>query len=716
MTGITRNWDTSISGGFVVVTSAQPAEQAETGAFPKLLGEAVDNLATAGRAPSTMSIGAVVTAMNASPARPGYQLIGWSSVAMTGDLPDFLPNPRYRESLSDDLYLQQVIEWESQADSQAERREVEYRRRFLVRAMGGQGDEPGWWFTGRHQALTEIADWLRAPDPARPGLVVTGGPGSGKTAVLGLVSTLADPERRRTVPLDTLNLPTAAIPPVDGLDVTIYAGALSTDQVLAGLAAAAHLHVDNVADLAAGLAGRSTPFTALIDALDEATDPRHLVTRLLTPLLEHGNGRIRLLLGSRPHLLPLLGRSVGNPIGLDDARYADQPAITAYTVRGLLEATTDSPYLHCDPPLTRRVAAAVAAAAAPSFLVARIVSGTLAAEQRPADPSDPAWRAGLPKLPGDAMRAGLDRLGPNAGRARDLLRPLAFAQGQGLPWENIWAPLASRISGNAYTDEDITWLRSTAGSYVVEATEAGRSAYRLYHQALTEYLRSGTDTGSIEAAFVDVLTNRVPRRVGGGRDWTRAHPYTLRYLAAHAARAGRIDELIVDTDYLVEATPDTLAPAIRTASTEQGQLIRTLYLASAGQHRRCDPPTRRQILAIDAARCGADAEKDALASDLPWRPRWATGADISPALRATLTGHDDWVNAVACTELDGVPVAVTGSSDGTVRVWDLRQRRNLMSSATPGPVYQLACGTDHALVLCCGGDVITLRPVQAGAQ
>src|SRR5664279_3168240 len=124
LTGITRHWDKSISSGFVVVTSAQRAEQAETGAFPKLLGEAVDNLATAGRAPSALSIAAVVTAMNDSPARPGYQQIGWSSVAMTGELPDFLPNPRHRESFSDiDLYLQQVTEWEPQA----ERREVEYR-------------------------------------------------------------------------------------------------------------------------------------------------------------------------------------------------------------------------------------------------------------------------------------------------------------------------------------------------------------------------------------------------------------------------------------------------------------------------------------------------------------------------------------------------------------------------------------------------------------
>ncbi|WP_203854875.1 hypothetical protein, partial [Dactylosporangium siamense] len=38
---------------------------------------------------------------------------------------------------------------------------------------------------------------------------------------------------------------------------------------------------------------------------------------------------------------------------------------------------------------------------------------------------------------------------------------------------------------------------------------------------------------------------------------------------------------------------------------------------------------------------------------------------------APLTGHTGTVWAVACTVLDGRPVAVTGSDDGTVRVWDL---------------------------------------------
>jgi len=36
-----------------------------------------------------------------------------------------------------------------------------------------------------------------------------------------------------------------------------------------------------------------------------------------------------------------------------------------------------------------------------------------------------------------------------------------------------------------------------------------------------------------------------------------------------------------------------------------------------------------------------------------------------------LTGHDDWVNAVAVGEPGGRPVAVSGGNDEMVRVWDL---------------------------------------------
>ena len=39
-----------------------------------------------------------------------------------------------------------------------------------------------------------------------------------------------------------------------------------------------------------------------------------------------------------------------------------------------------------------------------------------------------------------------------------------------------------------------------------------------------------------------------------------------------------------------------------------------------------------------------------------------------------LTGHTGSVNAVATTQLDGHPVAVSGGGDKAVRVWDLEAR------------------------------------------
>ena len=57
-------------------------------------------------------------------------------------------------------------------------------------------------------------------------MIVTGDPGSGKTAVLGLLAALADPRRRPTVPRD--GLPAAGIPRPDAIDVAIYAGNLTT--------------------------------------------------------------------------------------------------------------------------------------------------------------------------------------------------------------------------------------------------------------------------------------------------------------------------------------------------------------------------------------------------------------------------------------------------------------------------------------------------------
>ena len=67
---------------------------------------------------------------------------------------------------------------------------------------------------------------------------------------------------------------------------------------------------------------------------------------------------------------------------------------------------------------------------------------------------------------------------------------------------------------------------------------------------------------------------------------------------------------------------------------------------------------------------------------------------------------------MACTQLDGVPVAVTGSNDATARVWELRERRAVPIQATPGVVNGLAIGDANDVIFSCGRDLIRVGPLQ----
>ncbi|MFD7785204.1 caspase family protein [Streptomyces nojiriensis] len=689
-------WGRSSGSGLVVVSSAQPHQAAATGAFPKLLEDAVTGLSVAGHGPDTLSVNAVVQHINGSKDRPGHQRIGLAMVGLDGEPPAFFPNPRHDVRLNEvDLALQRAAAF----DEEDRRRETEFTSRLLVRAMGdhSQAGASAWWFSGRHTALRDLASWLNDPTGAAQSVcrVVTAAPGSGKTAVLGLVAALTHPERHGTVPLHALGLP-ADLLDVDAVDAAVYAQRLTDTDVLEAICAAARVRAGTVGELLEALGRRAQPLTVLIDALDEAATPGTLCGSVLRPLIEHSGGRLRLLLGTRPYLLPRLGIGTADTIDLDDARYADPEALSVYAARNLLEAHPASPYRE-RLPAVRPVAEAVARAARHSFLIARLTAGTLAATPTIPDANDPAWRASLPRHAGDAMRQDLhQRLGDDAQRATDLLRPLAYSQGQGLPWEDIWAPLATAISGRLYTDDDLLWLREEAGSYVVEATENGRSAYRLYHEAMAEHLREGMDPGEVHAAYARVLTARVPCHVDATPNWSRAHPYALAHLAHHAAQAGLLDEVLADSEYLVHAEPRGLTPYLHRAHADTARLAAAVYRTSLHLHRDATPQQRRQTLALDAARAGAPDLHGSFTSRIPpgdWAPVWATGSTFNSALRDTLTGHSGIIFAVACTELDGRPTAVTGDSSWTVRVWDLATGQAIGQPLTghTGSIFAVAC-------------------------
>jgi hypothetical protein len=250
--------------GVGLVATSQPYEQALPGVFTTCLVRAAQSLATAGYAAPTLRVGALINAIKADPSRPASQSPVWHQIGMDADEPAFVPNPRYRELLVDmDLLDQERL-----------RHTGQLRERFLPVTR---------WFTGRHEALRDLAAWLQTSATDSLPCVVTGHAGSGKTALLGLMAALSDSDYAPGI--SRQGLPPEFTVTDSAITSAIYAGTLTTEQVRDRIAAAAGLRVETLQELFEGLNQHvaATPVVILIDALDEAADPTGLVTRLLNP-------------------------------------------------------------------------------------------------------------------------------------------------------------------------------------------------------------------------------------------------------------------------------------------------------------------------------------------------------------------------------------------------------------------------------------------------
>jgi hypothetical protein len=336
-------------------------------------------------------------------------------------------------------------------------------------------------------------------------LVVTGRPGSGKSALLGNVLIRSSPRWRPVLEKQGWSGEPWAPDGGEVFDAALNLSGLFTREVVQRLTEAlgvapagseAGWSGADIEHLVEKLAGRR--FTVMVDGLDEAVDPGVVAGSVLRRLAAQPHGRI--VVGTRlsgddqidgppagrAEILEALGSSLLIPVTRDAG------ALAAYVRRRLAQV----------PPV-----GAAALTAAEVEQVAALVSGRddevgflyarLVTHEVLADP-DLARSGRLPDLlAGDhqaIFRHALDRLDRTTPRALALLKALAFTAGPGLPRsEHTWASVATAFSGGQpVTEADIDLLLERAAPYVTVDAGYGVSVYRLAHQIYRAVL--GTDT------------------------------------------------------------------------------------------------------------------------------------------------------------------------------------------------------------------------------
>ncbi|MFE7930775.1 hypothetical protein ACFU6S_18940 [Streptomyces sp. NPDC057456] len=560
------------------------------------------------------------------------------------------------------------------------------------RARGAEQGRAGWYFTGRRRALSELVSWLSGGAPDGRVRVVTGGPGSGKSTVLARIVTLADPDLRKRTPVD--GAPEATIPPTGCVDLAVLARGRSVSDVLDRIAAVAGVDLTTAAEgqrlhvLAALLPAWPAELTVVVDALDEAADPEDLA-RALRRLARDATG-LRILVGTRPGPRNSLLTACGHDariIDLDCHPWLEPNDLAEYVCRRLLAADdphTHSPYRN-QPDLAARVAEAVAERAYPTFLIAQLVSRTLTDSDTIFDPSEEE----LSRLPGtvaDALDDYLFRLGPDHHRVRDLLLPLAYAHGTGLARDTVWVGLASTVAERTYTLSDLEWLLSTAADFLVEQTvDQEEIHYRLYHQALVDYLRLAQDDHLVERRITRVLTGLAP--ISEGRpEWAKAPAYVRRYLSRHAAAARLLDPLLDDAGLLLAAEYDELSAALSERNRHLAEPdSRSTWFHHVLPHPRAEPSRRAATIEQYARQFGFDRLADDVSPVAPrrlWATPWAhLGRGKVHDVHNCCDGN---IHAATVVEVGGEPTLVH-SGYGNLVVRRLSDGRRLARLGTSHP-------------------------------
>lgn len=576
---------------------------------------------------------------------------------------------------------------------------IDVQRHFITKAHGGLGsfehvvlNEQSWYFEGRQESTQRVVSWLQEHRSGM--LVITGPPGSGKSAFLGNLIVHANPALRTALQGAGLLTASPHAVPDNVFDVCLSLIGAPTIEVIAKLASALDIEMpDDVMGRDAAAAGRwlarivrtrETPLTIVVDALDEAVFPEELATHVLGPL-----GRlpmVRLLIGTRrstrdqidspstdTNLLRALGVSEWNLVSLRSDHEAVRRFV-AHRLRNRVRMDVDG------------FADAVAQRDA-HFLIAQ-----LAVHEVLSDPywqSRDSWDDLLARNHRGIFGLAVDRLSRAHSSYPGLLMSLAFSAGQGLPiHDGVWRRVAQAVVSvgdtQAIGDRDIERFIDDAAPYVIVDNEHRQTVYRLAHRTFAEYFVQGHHTEHqsffaaefSESAITDALIHVAEEAIAAADDadpMTAVNPYIRHYLSTHAANSGasgwnRLD----DEKLLALLDPEQVgADAERTAF---GRVVLPSLVDGIANARDWLRGVDRQYyhfaLRIAAARATSfHFETAPVDSHTIVDLSWAT-VQQRMSFR-TLTDHTDSVTAFAVVSApEGGAWLASAGRDGTIRLWN----------------------------------------------
>ncbi|KUO02492.1 caspase family protein [Streptomyces caeruleatus] len=565
-------------------------------------------------------------------------------------------------------------------------------------------------FSGRRSQLDRIHEWVG--NAGQGGLlVVTGGPGSGKSALLGVTACVLHPE------LEALGDRIARVveyfdPRQPEIVLAVHARQLTLQQITDSL----RHQLRQQRGSGRARTRQETPpsdvrplldelraagdVLVLLDALDEAADPAAVLDDLLLPL-EAAGGGCRVMVGTRKwwDSLPALEQHLAEH---PDAEL-DLDPVTPHD-RGVLADDLETylcrllPRRRFPRDEVRRTADRLAQYSDHgAFLVASLYANHLLTTPHPAHAAPPCSIT-------EVFDLHVNTLADREPWMRTVLNVLGQARGQGMPLDLIHAAaLAQHPADGPQSARPLADTRralAKAAFYLRTTPEDDQCLlYRYFHQALTDHTKGRTDLTALHRALIAAI----PTGDDNTPDWDRAHPYLLRHAAEHAAACDELAGLLDDPSFLLHVSPDDLKRHLNKATDPRSARIATIYRSHTTHHRhRHELGARRSLLALDAAAWREPSLAEAL-GNLPVDrrvtsavARWATNSQGSSARLHTLAGHTDSVTHVVTTHVwaangEQLEVAITAGADGAAIIWNLDTGEEIHALRQhPGEITALA--------------------------